>query len=47
MDDAEANPLREKDIVEVAERKDCADDPMHADGKLRDVHNGTDALTDV
>ena len=47
MDDSESNALTEKDIVEVAERKDRADDPLHADRKLRDVHDGTDALTDV
>ena len=47
MDDSESNTLIEKDIVEVAERKDRADDPMHADGKFRNVPNGTDALTNV
>jgi hypothetical protein len=47
MDDSKANTPIEKDIVEVAKRKDCTDDPMHADGKFRDVRNGTDAITNI
>jgi len=47
MDDSESNALTEKDIVEVAERKDPVDDPMHADGKTHDGHNSTDTLADV
>jgi hypothetical protein len=47
MDDSESNTRTEIDFVEVAERKDRADDPMHASGKFRDGHNGTNVLTDV
>ena len=47
MDDSESNTRTEIDFVEVAERKDRPDDPMHASGKFRDGHNGTNVLTDV
>jgi hypothetical protein len=47
MDDSESNTRTEIDFVEVAERKDCADDPLRASGKFRDGHNGTNVLTDV
>ena len=47
MDDSKSNTLTEKDIVEVAERKNRADDPLHADREIHDWHNGTDALANV
>ena len=47
MDNSESNTRTEIDFVEVAERKDRADDTMRASGKFRDGHNGTNVLTDV
>jgi hypothetical protein len=47
MDDTKPNTLTEKDIVVVAQRKDPADDPVHADWEFRDWYNGPDTLTDV
>ena len=45
--DAESNALSEKDIVEVAEGKYRADDPVHTNREFRDQHDGTDTITHI
>lgn len=47
MDNSEPDTLTEKDIIEVAKRKDSANHPIRANGKFRDLPNSADALADA
>ncbi len=42
-----SNALSEKDIVEVAEGKYRADDPVHTNREFRDRHDGADTITHI